>query len=228
MAELEMTLHRLPERPDCALVRMVGALDPTTVVYFEDQLKGYEQAGVRHIGFDFAAIKYCNCTGLGSLVANADQFRRTGRVMVIFNVHPKVRVVFEMLGLMQYFSTEAKESDARARLMAAPALRADLPTGARLDIPQCSPGPITEAALSGVVARADVDAMDRRLKLVRTPITRFLLLDVSRLQALDAHAQAWLVRQAGDMVRREGLCGACRSCARACGTAGGRRSHVRL
>lgn len=204
MAELNMTLHRLAERPDCALVRMVGALDPTTVVYFEDQLKQYEQAGVLHLGLDFAAIKYCNCTGLGSLVANADHFPKVGRQLLLFDLHPKVRVVFEMIGLMQYFRVVSGEAAARAELLAAPRPQPDPGPQARLDIPHCNPGPVTEAALAGAVKTSDLPAFDRRLKLVRTPITRFLLLDVSGLSSLDAQAQAWLVQWAGEMVRRGG------------------------
>lgn len=204
MADLTMTLHRLAERPDCALVRMVGALDPTTVIYFEGQLKQYEQAGVLHLALDFAAIKYCNCTGLGSLVANADHYPKTGRQFLLFDLHPKVRVVFEMLGLMEYFRVVSGEAAARAELLAAPRPQPDPVPQARLDIPHCSPGPITEASLAGTVRDGDLAAFERRLRLVRTPITRFLLLDASGLTGLDAHAQAWLVRWAGEMVRRGG------------------------
>lgn len=199
-----MTLEVLPDRPDCGVVRMVGALEPVTVLYWEGQIAEYQKLQLRHLALDFSRVKYCNCTGLGSLVAMFDTWTRTRGVFVLCEVNAKVRVVFEMLGLSTFFRMLPQVADAIAALRAAPKPPSAAVAAARLDIPHCSPGPITEAALAGDVRDADLAAFERRLKLVRTPLTHFLLLDVSGLQSLDAQAQAWLVRWAGEMVRRGG------------------------
>src|SRR5690606_26990871 len=134
-----------------ARVVVEGAIDATTVISFESQLKQLQEDGYTNFVLDMQGIKYVNSTGLGSLVATADNLEKVGGGLALIRVHPKVKVVFDMLGLNSFFRIFTNEDEAvnflgsskgdggapaqqPAQAYAAPAQRA--PTG---PIPQRQP-----------------------------------------------------------------------------------------
>jgi len=57
-------------------------------------------------------IRYVNSTGLGSLVRLADQLESGGGGFALVKIHPKVKVVFNMLGLNAFFKIFGSKEEA--------------------------------------------------------------------------------------------------------------------
>ncbi|MGE0434978.1 MAG: anti-sigma factor antagonist [Planctomycetota bacterium] len=103
MAELTFDVKELGNIPNAVLVSMAGAIDASTVVNFQSTLENLQLKGVKRFILDMEGIKYVNSTGLGSLVRLADQLESDGGGFALVKIHPKVKVVFDMLGLNAFF-----------------------------------------------------------------------------------------------------------------------------
>lgn len=103
MAELTFDVRELGHIPAAVLVSMAGAIDASTVVNFQSTLENLQLKGVKRFILDMEGIKYVNSTGLGSLVRLADQLESDGGGFALVKIHPKVKVVFDMLGLNAFF-----------------------------------------------------------------------------------------------------------------------------
>lgn len=103
MAELTFDVRELNHIPHAVLVSMAGAIDASTVVNFQSTLENLQLKGVKRFILDMEGIKYVNSTGLGSLVRLADQLESDGGGFALVKIHPKVKVVFDMLGLNAFF-----------------------------------------------------------------------------------------------------------------------------
>lgn len=95
-----------------ALVQIDGAIDAKTVVLFQEQLDQLQQNGYTRFILDMEGIKYVNSTGLGTLVNVADALETRGGGIALIKIHPKVKVVFDMLGLNAFFKIFSNEDEA--------------------------------------------------------------------------------------------------------------------
>ncbi|MBI4614806.1 MAG: anti-sigma factor antagonist [Planctomycetes bacterium] len=112
MAELTFDIERIPSLEKAALVKVTGAIDTKTVVGFQDRLDELQKEGYLKFILDMEGIKYVNSTGLGALVNVADNLETSGGGMVLVKIHPKVKVVFDMLGLNAFFKIYKNEQEA--------------------------------------------------------------------------------------------------------------------
>ena len=103
MAELTFEIEDVPSLESTAFVKVSGAIDTKTVVGFQDRLDDLQKDGHLRFILDMEGIKYVNSTGLGALVNVADNLENAGGGMVLIKIHPKVKVVFDMLGLNAFF-----------------------------------------------------------------------------------------------------------------------------
>lgn len=103
MADLQFHISDFTHIPNCVMVKMAGAIDATTVLTFQSTLENLQLNGVTRFILDMEGIKYVNSTGLGSLVRLADQLENEGGGFALVKIHPKVKVVFDMLGLNAFF-----------------------------------------------------------------------------------------------------------------------------
>ncbi|MHC4601247.1 MAG: anti-sigma factor antagonist [Planctomycetota bacterium] len=103
MADLTLKTEDIKELEDTRKVGLAGAIDASTVIKFQAELDRLKEEGVRRFLLDMEGIRYVNSTGLGSLVKLADGLEREGGVIALMRIHPKVRVVFDMLGLNAFF-----------------------------------------------------------------------------------------------------------------------------
>ncbi|MBI4567260.1 MAG: anti-sigma factor antagonist [Planctomycetes bacterium] len=104
MADLSFQVQPIDGVDRGVVVSMTGAIDAGTVVAFQDQLDTLRnrQGFIRFV-LDLDGVKYVNSTGLGSLVKLADGLEAQGGGVALIKIHPKVRVVFDMLGLNTFF-----------------------------------------------------------------------------------------------------------------------------
>jgi len=112
MATLDVAVRKVANMQGAAVVDLTGAIDTTTVVEFQDKLEALKGKGQKKLVLNLEGIKYVNSTGLGSLVKFADSFANSGGGIMLAKVPPKVKVVFEMLGLHAFFKIYSSEEAA--------------------------------------------------------------------------------------------------------------------
>lgn len=112
MAELTFNVERLTQMETAALVKINGAIDAKTVVLFQEKLDQFQSEGYTRFILDMEGIKYVNSTGLGTLVNVADALENKGGGIALIKIHPKVKVVFDMLGLNAFFKIYSNEEEA--------------------------------------------------------------------------------------------------------------------
>ncbi|MCD4656588.1 MAG: STAS domain-containing protein [Planctomycetes bacterium] len=110
--KLSFDIQELPQVPGSVLVSMSGAIDASTVITFQTNLENLQLNGISKFILNMEGIRYVNSTGLGSLVRLADQLESDGGGFALVKIHPKVKVVFDMLGLNAFFKIFNSEEEA--------------------------------------------------------------------------------------------------------------------
>ncbi|GIK53687.1 MAG: hypothetical protein HPKKFMNG_03152 [Planctomycetes bacterium] len=136
MTDLRFDITPIDALANTARVVVEGAIDATTVISFETQLKQLQEDGYCNFVLDMQGIKYVNSTGLGSLVATADNLEKVGGGLALIRVHPKVKVVFDMLGLNSFFRIFTNEDEAVGFLASRGGGAAEAPAPQRAPQPQ--------------------------------------------------------------------------------------------
>jgi anti-anti-sigma factor len=86
-----------------ALVVLGGSIDAKTVITFQTHLNSVKERGIERFIMDMENVKYVNSTGLGYLINLADSVTPEKGGISLVKVQPKVKVVFDMLGLNAFF-----------------------------------------------------------------------------------------------------------------------------
>lgn len=98
VAEIENT-----DLPGCTYIRLSGGLDATNQLLFESHVQQIQKRGEgRFIVLDCKELKYVG-SAISALVAAAEDLELRGGALLLVTLQHKVRVVFEMLGLLDYF-----------------------------------------------------------------------------------------------------------------------------
>jgi anti-anti-sigma factor len=63
----------------------------------------------RPLILDLSGVDYMSSTGIGSLVTSLVRAKRRNVRLVVRNMTPKVRSVFELLGFMQFFNEDGAD-----------------------------------------------------------------------------------------------------------------------
>lgn len=103
MSELAIQIEKIPNLDKGAIVVVRGSIDAKTVIQFQRKLNSVIEDGTNQIIIDMEHVKYVNSTGLGYLINLADTVGGESGQVVFSNVQPKVKVVFDMLGLNAFF-----------------------------------------------------------------------------------------------------------------------------
>jgi anti-anti-sigma factor len=98
-----------------ALVVLAGSIDAKTVITFQTHLNSVKERGIERFIMDMESVKYVNSTGLGYLINLADSVTEKGGISLV-KVQPKVKVVFDMLGLNAFFRIFATREEALKHL----------------------------------------------------------------------------------------------------------------
>lgn len=129
MPELLCQLQPVRSAPDIAVVALRGAIDPKNVMTLESALSAASGKGFRTLVLDLGEIRYINSAGLAYLVNLSDLMAARGGSLQLANAQPKVKVVFDLMGLTQFFKLY-KTADAAVDAVAA-RRRPPVPTAAR-------------------------------------------------------------------------------------------------
>lgn len=103
MPELNCRLQAVPNCPDVAVVTIQGSIDPRNLLSLETVLAGATGRRFRTIILDLAEVRYINSAGLAFLVNLSDGLASRGGGLHLANYQPKVKVVFDLMGVSEFF-----------------------------------------------------------------------------------------------------------------------------
>lgn len=80
-----------------------GEIDLDTVSDLRSRLEALRERDSVRLVLDFSKTRYVNSSALAVLVKFAETFRERGGGIALVQVSPRVKLVFEMLGLLVFF-----------------------------------------------------------------------------------------------------------------------------
>ena len=116
MPDLAIQVQIVKELSNTALVVLNGSIDAKTVITFQTHLNSVKERGMNRFILDMEQIKYVNSTGLGYLINLSDSLGTDEGGITLVKVQPKVKVVFDMLGLNAFFKIYPTREDALSAL----------------------------------------------------------------------------------------------------------------
>ena len=121
MPDLTIQVQEVKNLPGTALVILNGSIDAKTVITFQTHLNSVKERGVERFIMDMENVKYVNSTGLGYLINLSDSVTPDKGGISLVKVQPKVKVVFDMLGLNAFFRIFSTRDEALKHLQASDA-----------------------------------------------------------------------------------------------------------
>ena len=101
------------ERGGLTELTVDGEIDLDTVGILRGKLEELKERGTSRLILDFNATRYVNSSALAVLVKYAETFREKGGGIALACVSPRVKLVFEMLGLLVFFKFFDSVEEAR-------------------------------------------------------------------------------------------------------------------
>jgi len=89
-----------------------GRLDNFSVPPFEQVLTEHLDSGRSHLVIDLVDVTYVSSSGLRALLSARRRARSAGGDVVLCNMAPRVREIFEMIGFISLFNICASVQDA--------------------------------------------------------------------------------------------------------------------
>lgn len=86
-----------------AQLRVDGEIDLDTVGDLRSRLDDLAGRGITRLILEMDQTRYVNSSALAVLVKFAERFREAGGGIALVAVSPRVKLVFEMLGLLVFF-----------------------------------------------------------------------------------------------------------------------------
>jgi anti-sigma B factor antagonist len=103
MPQLDCELLPVTARPGTAVVALHGAIDPKSVSTLAAAIGGAAGKGFRTLILDLGDVRYINSAGLSYLVTLSDAMTGRGGALHLANAQPKVKVVFDLMGVTSFF-----------------------------------------------------------------------------------------------------------------------------
>ncbi len=128
MANLSITAVEQPQpatKPGASptgvlVLRVEGEIDLDTVGILRSKLEDVERADIQKLVLDLGETKYVNSSALAVLVKFAENFRERGGGIALARVTSRVKLVFEMLGLLVFFKFFESVDKAKESLLSPP------------------------------------------------------------------------------------------------------------
>lgn len=115
-----MQIHETRQAEVLILV-VTGQLDTATAPQFEARLLGSIERGEQRLCVDCGTLRYVNSAGLKAFLVAAKQLESTGGKMVLCDLPPPVRAIFDMIGFSQIMTLVPTREEAIQRLSGEPA-----------------------------------------------------------------------------------------------------------
>lgn len=124
MPDLTIQVQEVKGLAGTTLVILNGAIDAKTVITFQTQLNAVKERGSNRFILDMENVKYVNSTGLGFLINLSDSVTSDKGGIALVKVQPKVKVVFDMLGLNAFFKIYPSREEAAKHFSVEPVVSA--------------------------------------------------------------------------------------------------------
>ncbi|MBX3470447.1 MAG: STAS domain-containing protein [Planctomycetes bacterium] len=98
-----LKIDEVETRGSWAQLAIEGEIDLDTVGILRGRLDELQRRGVDRLVLDMGDTRYVNSSALAVLVKFAESFRERGGGIALVRVAPRVKLVFEMLGLLVFF-----------------------------------------------------------------------------------------------------------------------------
>ena len=95
-----------------------GQLDTVTAPQFEAKLLSLIEAGAQRICIDCGPLEYVNSAGLKAFLLGAKQLDTRGGKLVLCDLAPSVKMIFDMIGFSQIMTVVGTRDEALQRLAA--------------------------------------------------------------------------------------------------------------
>jgi anti-anti-sigma factor len=115
--DLSIQVEEVNGHGSAALVVLTGSIDAKTVITFQSHLNSVREKGIHRFILDMEHVRYVNSTGLGYLINLSDSVHSESGEISLVKVQPKVKIVFDMLGLNQFFKIFNSREEATRRFL---------------------------------------------------------------------------------------------------------------
>ncbi len=118
MPDFKVTCAPILELPRSAEVIIDGGVNATNAAALKDKLASTLDKKITYVSILMKDVAYVNSSGFGYFMDLAGMLERRGGSLVLVEVQPKVKVVFNNLGMQNFFRFELSSETARAFLRA--------------------------------------------------------------------------------------------------------------
>ncbi len=94
-----MRVRRVKGAPAIGVSRPEGPIDFRNVDALRAAAEEGLRRGVKSLVLDLAEVRYVNSLGISALISLADRFARAGGALHLAAATPKLKVVFDLMGL---------------------------------------------------------------------------------------------------------------------------------
>ncbi len=116
MSDFSVRAAPILELPHSAEVLIDGGVNATNARLLKEQLDRALGRRTTYVSIHMASVSYVNSSGFGYFMDLATLLERRGGALVLVEVQPKVKVVFNNLGMTRFFRFEHGAEAARAFL----------------------------------------------------------------------------------------------------------------
>ncbi|MFF3437558.1 STAS domain-containing protein [Streptosporangium sp. NPDC002721] len=113
---VQLASHPDPTLPTTLIVTLAGELDYTNTTPLHHQIRGLLEGGYRHLLLDVGGLTFCDSTGIGIFLTLRTLITDRGGLIVLSDLPPHLRRIFETTGLVQHFTLQPTRADALALL----------------------------------------------------------------------------------------------------------------
>lgn len=100
---LGIDIGELAGLPDARRMTLNGPLDARSVGAFKASIEGLQKRGVARYILDLSDVKYVNSTGLSYLINLAESLGQGRSAVTLVGLQPKVKIVFDTMGVTDFF-----------------------------------------------------------------------------------------------------------------------------
>jgi len=116
MPDLKITCAPILDLPRSAEIVIEGGVNATNATLLKDRITASLDRKTTFVSILMRNVAYINSSGFGYFMDLAGMLERRGGSLVLVEVQPKVKVVFNNLGMQNFFRFELSDENARAFL----------------------------------------------------------------------------------------------------------------
>ena len=116
MPDLTISCAPILDLPRSAEIVIAGGVNATNAALLKDRITASLDRRTAYVSILMKNVSYVNSSGFGYFMDLAGMLERRGGSLVLVEVQPKVKVVFNNLGMQNFFRFELSDENARAFL----------------------------------------------------------------------------------------------------------------